>query len=213
MSMRTRTNWGTNIFYQVGIDRSKKVVAYCHKDEYKEAVAVIANLYTLMKHKFGPGVKRWFTHEAILHAQSKHFDGSRIKNTEDDELLAILPDRYFKMSPANVRAAIIKGTREEDLAVFDEDEDDMSISDGEEDEDEQMKVIIEFDPDLMFRPEPAIAGAHGQDSPTTHSFLTGATSGIVAQSEDGNRSRGSETTIDSKDDSSQRQTGLNQGDG
>ena len=43
--------------------------------------------------------------------------------------------------------------------------------------------------------------------------LTGATSGIVAQSEDGNRSRGSETTIDSKDDSSQRQTGVNQGDG
>ena len=88
----------------------------------------------------------------------------------------------------------------------------MSLSSGDEDEDEQMEVILEFDADQMFMAEPAIAGPHGQDSPSNHSFLTGATSGIVAQSVHSNRSRGSATT-NATEASLQRQTEVNHDNG
>ena len=56
--MQTRTNWDTNLFFQVGMVRSKTVLAICHDDEPKEAKSVILNLYLLMKQKFGKDVDR-----------------------------------------------------------------------------------------------------------------------------------------------------------
>ena len=64
MSMRTRTNWDTNLFHQVRVNRLNKAVAVCHFDEYLEVCSVIANLLPLLRQRFGNCVEVWFTDAA-----------------------------------------------------------------------------------------------------------------------------------------------------
>ena len=110
MSMRTRTNWSTNLLFQVGMDRNKKAVAYCHKDEYEEATSVISNLYHLLKYRYKTDdVSMWFKTTAIRRAQRNHFDGDKMINKENEELDAVLPEKNCKMSPANMQKAIMEG--------------------------------------------------------------------------------------------------------
>ena len=53
ITMRTSTHCATPIFTQIDENSRDGIVAICHKSEEKEAKRLIANLYTLMKAKFG----------------------------------------------------------------------------------------------------------------------------------------------------------------
>ena len=207
MCMRTRTDWDTNLFFQVGTDRFGVATVICHEDEYKEANSVISNLYPLMKHKFGDKVKRWFTKAAILRAESTKFDQdtNTMKNTEDDELRDLLPERNYVRSPASVKAAVSRGLDLEDLEVFEEDDNNVSFN-NESSEDDQERETMEFDLEEMFKAIPAVTKAPGHENESQHNFNTGATSSPLQRTIHSDRSRGSITT--DAEDASKRQTGV-----
>ena len=211
MCMRTRTNWDTNLFFQVGVDRFKQVIAICHDDEHKEAKSVISNLYTLLETKFGKDVHRWFTRAAKLNAESKKFDQdtNTVKNTEDDQLAEILPERNFIRSPAKVKEAFRNGLNAFDLAAFEDGEDEESFgsdNDDDDDDEEEQNEIVQFDLSEMFKSLPAVTPTPGNEDKSHHTFNTGATSTPLNIFEETNRSIGSVTT--NAENASMQETGV-----
>ena len=116
--MRTSTHWATPIFTQIDVNPKDGIVAICHKSEEKEAQRLIANLYTLMKAKFGPQIVEQFDDESRELAEGQEWNLRLHKivstNTKiDNELLRDLTS--FKESPAEVAQILKEGGTDEDL--------------------------------------------------------------------------------------------------
>ena len=166
-----------------------------------------------MKHKFGKKVDRWFTQAALLKAETKEFDQdtNTMKNTEDDELNEILPEKDFVRSPANINAHIQRGYNLSDLEIFDKEDDEMSFG-NDSDEDELNNEIVEFDLDEMFKSLPAVMKAPGRDDESHHSFNTAVTSTAIQESVHSYGTRGSvssKSVSTNAQDASLQQTGVN----
>ena len=195
ITMRTSTHWATPIFTQIDETRDG-IVAICHKSEAKEAQRLIANLYTLMKAKFGGQVSEWFDDESRELSEGQEWN-SRLRkiiptDTKiDDELLRDLTS--FKESSAEIARILEEGGTEEDLHPITkvansdgEDDDDTSLSSKEEDVDRHRYEIDQIF-SLVIPPK---AGPQHDDA----SFGTNATGGITEISKNSNKSAGSQST-------------------
>ena len=182
MGLRTSTDYRCGMIQQVGVDRRGQAVEIVHNDEFDEANAALDHIYTLVYAKFGRGVERWFTHEAICEAShiQYEFSSKRIIDSDLEGLEHIVPSKVYRESEATMLKVLGEDYSMEEFEALDDVEDQLQMEVENQDQEDSETT---FDLRLMFQNQPPTKKQNFYTTRSHHSFTTDATSAMLEQEE------------------------------